>query len=223
MTCFCSAADEATSKRLRTARERTTPLQWWKGERPILSRVDKNGTTQPVNIVQAWLRLPDDDPISFAATRSRKVTRGRGRSSSVKASKENGVERDWEERREGEDVRGWDDKTEPSGITANYSDGTDHMRSKSSVPKKKKKRRRGGIMLTTPNTTRSDTHPRSFYHTGVACTENNLAPTGLDTASFKYQKVFGEDEFFAAGVLYVEVGGCKTPKNSKDNAYVSYS
>jgi centromere protein C len=40
---------------------------------------------------------------------------------------------------------------------------------------------------------------------------------------FRYQKIFGEEEFFAAGVLHIPVGIAKEAKNSRDNAYVSPS
>lgn len=48
-----------------------------------------------------------------------------------------------------------------------------------------------------------------------------VRPKEIPNATFTYQKIFGEDEFFAAGILRIEVGGCKAPKNSRDNAYVS--
>jgi centromere protein C len=35
-----------------------------------------------------------------------------------------------------------------------------------------------------------------------------------------YQKVFGEDQFIAAGVVFIPVGGKKPGKHSKDNSYV---
>lgn len=47
-----------------------------------------------------------------------------------------------------------------------------------------------------------------------------VRPKEIPNATFTYQKIFGEDEFFAAGILRIEVGGCKAPKNSRDNAYV---
>jgi centromere protein C len=50
-----------------------------------------------------------------------------------------------------------------------------------------------------------------------------VRPKEIPNATFTYQKIFGEDEFFAAGILRIEVGGCKAPKNSRDNAYVSWS
>ena len=48
-----------------------------------------------------------------------------------------------------------------------------------------------------------------------------LAPKEVEGAQFKYQKVFGEDQFIAGGVVYIPVGGDKPGKFSKDNAYVS--
>ena len=56
---------------------------------------------------------------------------------------------------------------------------------------------------------------------GVANTSAMVRPKEIPNATFTYQKIFGEDEFFAAGILRIEVGGCKAPKNSRDNAYVS--
>ncbi|KAJ9109761.1 hypothetical protein QFC19_001991 [Naganishia cerealis] len=35
-----------------------------------------------------------------------------------------------------------------------------------------------------------------------------VRPKEIPNASFTYQKIFGEDEFFAAGILRIEVGGC---------------
>lgn len=48
-----------------------------------------------------------------------------------------------------------------------------------------------------------------------------LQPKLVLGSNFTYQKVFGEDEFFAAGVLNIQVGGSKPSKPSRDNAYVS--
>ncbi|WWC58374.1 uncharacterized protein I303_100914 [Kwoniella dejecticola CBS 10117] len=39
---------------------------------------------------------------------------------------------------------------------------------------------------------------------------------------FRYQKIFGEGNFMAAGVVHIGVGKSKAPKPSKDNAYVFY-
>lgn len=42
----------------------------------------------------------------------------------------------------------------------------------------------------------------------------------IKNANFGYQKIFGEEEFFAAGVLHIPVKAEKASKNSRDNAYV---
>lgn len=55
---------------------------------------------------------------------------------------------------------------------------------------------------------------------GIAYPKNLLDPKEVKDGNFKYQKVFGEDQFIAAGVVYVPIG-CKKPgKHSKDNSYV---
>ena len=37
---------------------------------------------------------------------------------------------------------------------------------------------------------------------------------------FKFQKIFGDGEFIAAGQLIIPVGGKKPNKGTKDNTYV---
>ena len=55
---------------------------------------------------------------------------------------------------------------------------------------------------------------------GIALPKALLDPKEVLSANFKYQKVFGEDQFMASGVVYVPVGGSKPAKYSKDNSYV---
>ena len=42
-------------------------------------------------------------------------------------------------------------------------------------------------------------------------------------ASFKFQKIFGEGSFLAAGQLLIPPEGSKPTKNTKDNSFVSNS
>ena len=42
-----------------------------------------------------------------------------------------------------------------------------------------------------------------------------------DANGFKFQKVFGDASFVAAGMLEIPVGGEKPSKPTKDNTYVS--
>lgn len=60
--------------------------------------------------------------------------------------------------------------------------------------------------------------------TGIAYPARLLKPKLVgagDDNFFRYQKVFGEDLFMAAGVVELPIGGKKPGKASKDNAYVS--
>ncbi|WVQ77302.1 hypothetical protein IAR50_006986 [Cryptococcus sp. DSM 104548] len=59
-------------------------------------------------------------------------------------------------------------------------------------------------------------------HRKIACPKALLVPRLVQGGSFKYQKVFGEGGFMAAGVVFIPVGEKKNTKPSKDNAYVFY-
>lgn len=49
-----------------------------------------------------------------------------------------------------------------------------------------------------------------------------LAPKLIEgEGRFRYQKVFGDDTYMAAGTLEIPVGGFKPEKSAKDNTYVS--
>ncbi|WVF65985.1 hypothetical protein IAT40_000723 [Kwoniella sp. CBS 6097] len=57
-------------------------------------------------------------------------------------------------------------------------------------------------------------------HRRVACAKAMLEPRPVSKGAYQYQKVFGEGQFMAAGVVYIPVGSSKATKPSKDNAYV---
>ncbi|WVW82041.1 hypothetical protein I302_104046 [Kwoniella bestiolae CBS 10118] len=59
-------------------------------------------------------------------------------------------------------------------------------------------------------------------HRKIACPKSLLVPSNKTNQTFSYQKVFGEGDFMAAGVVVIPVGQSKTTKPSKDNAYVFY-
>lgn len=48
-----------------------------------------------------------------------------------------------------------------------------------------------------------------------------IQPKPVSSGDFKYQKVFGEDQFHASGMVYIPVRSLKPAKQSKDNSYVS--
>ncbi|WVN87138.1 uncharacterized protein L203_102314 [Cryptococcus depauperatus CBS 7841] len=56
----------------------------------------------------------------------------------------------------------------------------------------------------------------------IACPEKLIVPKWVQKKSFKYQKVFGEGQFFASGAVHIPVGKKKNTKQSKDNVYVFF-
>ncbi|KZO90505.1 hypothetical protein CALVIDRAFT_590752 [Calocera viscosa TUFC12733] len=56
----------------------------------------------------------------------------------------------------------------------------------------------------------------------IAFTQSMIEPREAANARFKFQKIFGDGEFLAAGMLSVPVGETKPAKSSKDNSYVFY-
>lgn len=60
-------------------------------------------------------------------------------------------------------------------------------------------------------------------HTGIVCTAAQARPRIAHNNQFAFEKVFGVDEFMAAGVLEIPVGGNKPVKPTRDNNYVSAS
>ncbi len=95
---------------------------------------------------------------------------------------------------------GWDEGTDPIGVVKEFPSGREIHRSES------------------PS---SHLREGTDIVTGIAYPRCKLEPKDVRGAEFKYQKVFGEDQFIAGGVLYLPIGGSKPPKYSKDNSYVS--
>ncbi|KZT55090.1 hypothetical protein CALCODRAFT_361381 [Calocera cornea HHB12733] len=56
----------------------------------------------------------------------------------------------------------------------------------------------------------------------IAFTESMIEPREAANARFKFQKIFGDGEFLAAGMLSIPIGETKPAKSSKDNSYVFY-
>ncbi|KAJ9125422.1 hypothetical protein QFC22_000383 [Naganishia vaughanmartiniae] len=183
-------ADEGGASYLRTARERHKPLDWWRGERPVIKRQIVNGEVGPAFITAEWLTIPEEKAIPLAAKRkggARRARSGTAEPVPKKARKKQTSDGsdDGDQEPEADDVTGWDEGTEPGGMVMDFTTGQEVMRR-------------------------------------VANTSAMVRPKEIPNASFTYQKIFGEDEFFAAGILRIEVGGCKAPKNSRDNAYVFF-
>lgn len=56
---------------------------------------------------------------------------------------------------------------------------------------------------------------------GIACPISQVRPKSATNSPFAFEKVFGVDEYMAAGILEIPVGGSKPTKPTKDNNYVS--
>ena len=56
---------------------------------------------------------------------------------------------------------------------------------------------------------------------GVAVTAKMVSLRDAANANFKFQKIFGEGSFLAAGQLLIPPEGSKPTKNTKDNSFVS--
>ncbi|KDQ07258.1 hypothetical protein BOTBODRAFT_38963 [Botryobasidium botryosum FD-172 SS1] len=56
----------------------------------------------------------------------------------------------------------------------------------------------------------------------IACTAAMVAPNKTFNADFAFQKIFGDEDYIAAGVLTIPVGGEKPSKATKDNTYIFY-
>ena len=97
---------------------------------------------------------------------------------------------------------GWDNETNPIGKVKEYPSGREIERRKRLLA--------GSARILT-----------DMELLGLAFPRAMLTPKEVEGANFKYQKVFGEDQFIAGGVVYIPVGSDKPGKFSKDNAYVS--
>jgi len=56
---------------------------------------------------------------------------------------------------------------------------------------------------------------------GVAFTAAMVTPYQSFGQQFAYEKIFGDEDSFASGILNIQVGGEKPAKPTKDNTYVS--
>jgi hypothetical protein len=57
---------------------------------------------------------------------------------------------------------------------------------------------------------------------GIACPRSKFEPKLVANGDFKYQKMFGDEGYFATGMVVIPVNSQKPGKPSKDNCYVSW-
>lgn len=58
---------------------------------------------------------------------------------------------------------------------------------------------------------------------GLAFPAKHIDPEPTNGGGFAFEKLFGDDDFIASGVITFPVGGKKPKKSTKDNTYVPTS
>lgn len=132
------AADEGGVSYLRTARERHKPLDWWRGEKPVIKRQIVNGEVGPAFITAEWLTIPEEKATPLAAKRKAAAKRARSGTAEPPVKKKTKLRRQGNDEDEGsepeaDDVTGWDEGTEPGGMVMDYTTGEEVMRRESKL------------------------------------------------------------------------------------------
>lgn len=173
-----------------------TPLAFWRNEKVEYKRGLNSAEIKTV------VTVPTEEVIPFSARR-RMAARSR-KGSSMRRS------RSVSQQIKGEMMirhaeAGWDDETQPLGKVIDFVSNTEIERREFRL------------------TCSTGTLPyRTNICLGVAYPARMLAPKLIEgEGRFRYQKVFGDDTYMAAGTLEIPVGGFKPEKSAKDNTYVS--
>lgn len=130
----CSAADEGGVSYLRTARERHKPLDWWRGEKPVIKRQIVDGEVGPAFITAEWLTIPEEKATPLAAKRKGGARRARSGTEEAAPRKKTKQRRQVSDddgdspEPAADDVTGWDEGTEPGGMVMDYTTGEEVMR-----------------------------------------------------------------------------------------------
>lgn len=184
----------------RSQRERFSPLEWWRGEKFVYGRSpDPDEGPLLVPLIRAIERPPKPPPVAL----SKKRVIRRGRRLKVKKEEEEEITLD------GEGVfgapptaeDGMDEDTEELGLVIDYATQTEIER-RECLPN-------FGINILQVD----------FVCIGIAFPGARVDFTSSD-GSFHFQKIFGDSDFFAAGVMKIPVGGRKPNKPSKENTFV---
>ncbi|KDN48888.1 hypothetical protein K437DRAFT_255446 [Tilletiaria anomala UBC 951] len=217
-------ADEDAEGIRRSKRHRYQPLEWWRGERAVYGRpsLPKSGggasarqsqassprrRVVPVPVLKEIVRVPKrqgEGTFSGMSVlpknrgRVKRSTSARGESSEPQAGTSGAKKR----KLAGEADLSADAfiELDPTADSVNVEDGWD----KDTEPY--------GLVWD------ADTVKEVQRH--IACTSSQIRVRKAHNATFAFEKVFGVDEFMAAGVLHIEVDGQKPVKPSKDNNYV---
>lgn len=194
---FVTVEDKDTSGLRRSTRTIIPPLEYWRLEKVVWGRAEEGSAPLPVlkDIIRYPKEIPQPLGIAGKKRKRRAVSRALSRAPSS-------MRRDDEELMElGPPEAGWDEKTVAQGTVVDYKTREEIDR-----------RMVSGLfavlyLLMTPIS-------------GVAFTAAMMSPTSAAGNQFAYQKIYGDDDFIASGVLTLPVHGEKPLKGTKDNTYV---
>lgn len=217
----------------RSTRHRYTPLEYWRGERAIYGRAsvrlggsrhrvrdsaEQDGADETAGDDTIEADAFEDAPIkSYAVPVLREVIRIRrdvdeGTFSGLKIKRKgiNGskgrpvkrtVKRKRSRKADGESDDEDDGEVDPTQPTRHPEEGWDEA--------------------TDPHGMVWDVERQSEVERRIACPISQVRPKTAINSDFAFEKVFGVDDYMAAGILEIPVGGGKPSKPTKDNNYVS--
>lgn len=217
----------------RSTRHRYTPLEYWRGERAIYGRAsvrlggsrhrvrdsaEQDGADETAGDDTIEADAFEDAPIkSYAVPVLREVIRIRrdvdeGTFSGLKIKRKgiNGtrgrpvkrsIKRKRSRKADGETDDEDDGEADPTQPTRHPEEGWDEA--------------------TDPHGMVWDVERQSEVERRIACPISQVRPKTAINSDFAFEKVFGVDDYMAAGILEIPVGGGKPSKPTKDNNYVS--
>ncbi|KAK0539400.1 mitotic fidelity of chromosome transmission- protein [Tilletia horrida] len=212
----------------RGRRHRYAPLEWWRGERAVFGRArlsavaeegesdadgDEAGEDEfedrpkrqdivlPVPVLKEIVRI-QREPGEGTFAGMRIPRRGKTKKSSTKKEKVDSKKRkaagsDSEDDEDGNGNR--EIQLDERGYTRQPEDGWDEETDQMGIV---------WNVDTGEETTRR-----------IACQRDEVKTRKVFNSEFKFEKVFGVDDFMAAGVIEIPVGGSKPVKPSKTNSY----
>ncbi|EJU05158.1 hypothetical protein DACRYDRAFT_74294 [Dacryopinax primogenitus] len=183
--------------RRRNARVRYAPLEYWRNEKVVYGRRQSGVAVVPV-IKQIIKVAPDPVRPVGTAHRTHPWKKRKASTDNEEDEEENEDEDEDNERehkRARSEQRGYVEEDPPE---KGWDSKTDPL----------------GVVM--EYVTKTEVERR------VAFTQSMVQPREAANARFKFQKIFGDGEFLAAGMLSIPVGETKPAKSSKDNSYVFY-
>jgi centromere protein C len=185
--------EEAVGTR-RSHRAKLAPLKFWLGEK-LEYDTWKPGKSTVVPTILGVRRVPEHHE---SLQRKKRRSRQQSRSKSRRLQTE-------EPESDAEVViyKDWDIDTDPKVNVVDYETGE--------MVEKRESILLPRLLLALANT----------EYAVVAFTKAMVVPKFTAKAHFKYQRIFSDERFFAAGQLVIPKGGEKPKKSSKDNTYVS--